>query len=99
MLRWLRRRREAERLARADAEALSAPWRRALWAQLGTARVTVCCRAGTTYAAGTLAPRALIVGETGHEVGLDAATRIAKDGDYQETAGRTYLDPGRTSRA
>ena len=93
MLSWLRRRRQAERLAQADAEALVRDHGAEAYGEARRRERDVILPDGTTHAGRTSAHWrrvALIVAKrTGHKVGLDTATRMAKDAD---------LSPDRKSR-
>jgi hypothetical protein len=86
MLQWLRRRRQAERLAQADAEALVRDHGAEAYREARERERDVILPDGTTHAGRTPAHWrrvALIVAKrTGHKVGLDAATRMAKDADF-----------------
>jgi hypothetical protein len=86
MLRWLRRRRQAERLALADAEALIRDHGAEAYSEARERERDVILRDGTTHAGRTPAHWrrvALIVAKrAGHKVGLDTATQMAKDADF-----------------
>ncbi len=85
MLQWLRRRRQAERLAQADAEALVRDHGAEAYREARERERDVILSDGTTHAGRTPAHWrrvALIVGRlTGKRVGLDTATRMATDAD------------------
>src|SRR5271167_4374517 len=95
MLQWLRRRRQAERLAQADAEALIRDHGAEAYREARERERDVILTDGTTHAGRTPAHWrrvALIVAKrTGKRVGLDTATRMAMDADF--SAGRESRDP------
>ena len=80
MLSWLRRRQEAHRLARADAEALIRDHGSEAYSEARRRERDVILRDGTTHAGRTPAywrRVALIVARmTGKRVGVDVATRM-----------------------
>ena len=82
MLRWLRRRQEARRLTQADAEALVRDHGAEAYGEARRRERNVILPDETTHARRTPAQWrrvALIVAKrTGHKVGLDTATRMAK---------------------
>ena len=86
MLRSLRRRRQAEWLAHADAEALVRDHGAEAYREARERERDVILPDGTTHAGRTPAHWrrvALVVAKrTGHRVGLDTATRMAKDADF-----------------
>jgi len=86
MLQWLRRRRQAERLAQADAEALVRDHGGEAYSEARQRERDVILPDGTTHAGRTPAHWrrvALIVAHmTGKRVGVDTATRMAKDADF-----------------
>ena len=87
MLQWLRRRRQAERLAQADAEALIRDHGGEAYREARQRERDVILPDGTTHAGRTPAHWrrvALIVAKrTGHKVGLDTSTRMAKDAKFR----------------
>ena len=90
MLQWLRRRRrQAERLAQADAEALIRDHGREAYGEARRRERDVILPDGTTHAGRTPAHWrrvALIVAKrTGHKIGLDTATRMAKEADFSRS--------------
>ncbi len=92
MLQWLRRRRQAVRLAQADAEALVRDHGTEAYREARERERDVILPDGTTHAGRTPAHWrvALIAAKrTGHKVGLDTSTRMAMDTD---------LSPDRESR-
>ena len=95
MLKWLRRRQQAERLAQADAEALIRDHGGAAYSEARERERDVILPDGTTHAGRTPAHWrrvALIVAKrTGHRIGLDTATRMAKDADFSPD--RRSVDP------
>jgi hypothetical protein len=86
MLQWFRRRRQTERLAQADAEALIRDHGGEAYGEARQRQRDVVLPDGTTHAGRTPAHWrrvALIVAKrTGHRVGLDTATRMASDADF-----------------
>ena len=86
MLQWLRRRRHAQRLAQADAEALIRDHGVEAYSEARQRERDVILPDGTTHAGRTPAHwrrAALIVAKmTGPRVGLDTATRMEKDADF-----------------
>src|SRR5208283_4800412 len=82
----VKRRQQAERLAQADAEALIRDHGDEAYSEARQRERDVILPDGTTHAGRTPAHWrrvALIVAKrTGHKVGLDAATRMAKDADF-----------------
>jgi hypothetical protein len=93
MLQWLRRRRQAERLAQADAEALIHDHGAEAYSEARQRERDVVLADGTTHAGRTPAHWrrvALIVAKrTGHKIGLDTSTRMAMDADFS-----TDQEPG-----
>jgi hypothetical protein len=87
MLRWLRHRQEAHRLAQADAEALIRDHPADAYREARERERDVILRDGTTHAGRTPAHWrrvALIVAKrTGKRVGLDTVTRMAQDAERQ----------------
>jgi hypothetical protein len=85
MLQWFRRRRQAERLAQADAEALIRDHGAEAYGQARWRERDVILPDGSTHAGRTPAHWrrvALIVARmTGKRVGLDTSTRMAADAD------------------
>ena len=86
MLSWLRRRRQAERLAQVDAEALIRDHGAGAYSEARQRERDVILPDGTTHAGRTPAHWrrvALIVARlTGKRVGLDTSTRMAADADF-----------------
>ena len=84
MLQWLRRRRQAERLAQADAEALVRDHGAEAYREVRERERDVILPDGTTHAGRTPAHWwrvALIVARmTGKRVGVDTATRMLERG-------------------
>ncbi len=91
MLQWLRRRQQAERLASADAEALIRDHGGEAYSEARQRECDVILPDGTTHAGRTPAHWrrvALIVAKrTGHKVGLDTSTRMARDADISPAQG------------
>jgi hypothetical protein len=85
MLQWLRRRQEARRPAQVDAEALGRDHGGEAYGEARQRECDVILPDGTTHGGRTPAHGrrvALIVAKrTGHKVGLDTATRMARDTD------------------
>ncbi len=86
MLAWFRKRREAERLAQTDAEALIRDHGGEAYGEARRRERDVVLPDGTTHAGRTPAHWrrvALIVAKrAGKRVGLDTATRMAADADF-----------------
>ncbi len=86
MLQWLRRRRQAARLAQSDAEALIRDHGAEAYSEARHRERDVVLSDGTTHAGRTPAHWrrvALIVAKrTGKGVWLDTATRMAEDADF-----------------
>ncbi len=97
MFQWLRRRRQAERLAQADAEVLIKDHGGEAYGEARERECDVVLRDGTTHAGRTPAHWrrvALIVARmTGKRIGLDTATRMASDADFSDRS-----DPGGQTR-
>jgi len=91
MLQWFRRRRQAERLAQADAEPLLRDHGGEAYGEARQRQRDVVLPDGPTHAGRTPAHWrrvALIVAKrTGHRVGLDTATRMASDADFSSKRG------------
>jgi hypothetical protein len=87
MLGWLRRRQDARRLAQADAEALIRDHGVEAYREARERERDVILTDGTTHAGRTPVHWrrvALIAARmTGKRIGLDTATRMAKDADRQ----------------
>jgi len=88
MLSWLRHRRQAERLAQADAEALVRDHGGEAYSEARRRERDVILPDGTTHAGRTPVHWrrvALIVARmTGKRVGLDTATRMARDAKFHD---------------
>ena len=86
MLQWLRRRQQAARLAQADAEALIRDHGAEAWREARQRERDVILPDGTTHAGRMPAHwrrvALIVANRTGHRVGLDTATRMAKDADF-----------------
>ena len=99
MLAWLRRRRQADRLAQADAEALIRDHGGEAYTEARQRERDVILPDGTTHAGRTPAHWrrvALIVAKrTGHRVGLDTSTRMAVEADFDDRSksGGPELEP------
>jgi len=106
MLQWLRRRRQAELLAQADAEALVRDHGAEAYREARERERDVILPNGTTHAGRTPAHWrrvALVVAKrTGRKVGLDTASRMAIVCAHHETWDRNSLrqrrSPGRPDR-
>ena len=85
MLQWFRRRRQAEQLAQADAEALIRDHGKRAYREARERERDVVLPDGTTHAGRTPAHwrrvAQIAARMTGKRIGVDTATRMAKDAD------------------